>query len=237
MHYIHRLRGFMKKQILMVLLLCSSVLKIESFTYINGQPISIVSLTADSCCEEIHYNILNSGNGVYSDQKRYFGIHNMSIDMPGYERVWLIKDDICLYPKLFTLVAQILPKNFFVTQRFACIQSSLPVLPLLLPLTLGFKLNDDVLTIFSSTFRYAMLAPFWTKEEISLVRKNDGKWSSTPTLAVSVNGTTVVVGVEKAVQLSNASTYWATVATAPYVAVGAVIAVLAMTACQMAKSY
>ncbi len=231
----------------MVLLLCSSVLKIESFTYINGQPISIVSLTADSCCEEIHYNILSSGNGLYSDQKRFFGIHTMSIDIPGYERVWLIKDDICLYPKLFTLVAQILPKNFFVTQRFACIQSSLPVLsglqsllpilPLLLPLTLGFKLNDDVLTIFSSTFRYAMLAPFWTKEEISLVRKNDGKWSSTPTLTVSVNGTTVVVGVEKTVQLSNASTYWATVATAPYVAVGAVVAALVMTACQMAKGY
>lgn len=198
------------------------VSKIESFSYMNGQDISVRSVLTDSCYASINYNILDSGDGHFSEHKRYFGIHNMTVAIPGYEVVYLIKDDVCLYPRLFTLLAKVLPKDFCVTQRWACIQSPLP-------LSLGFKIKDDVLIISASTYMYTILAPFLTTESISLVKSKDWKEGQDvrdATFTVTVNGLSVVVGAERVVQIKNYSGYWATINLAPYVVGTAVIAAI-----------
>ncbi|MBI2353213.1 hypothetical protein HYV11_03175 [Candidatus Dependentiae bacterium] len=190
----------MKKYIF--LLLISVGYKIESFTYINGKDISLRTIVTGACYMPIDYNILNSGDGHLSEYKRYFGIHNMSITIPGYEKIDLIKDDVCFYPSLFTLLASVLPKNSFITQRWACVKY-------FLPLSFGFKVKNNELIVSSSIFRYAILAPFLTKENIPLVlSKNDEKildGGNKITFTVSVNGRTVVVSEEEVVQIFSQS--------------------------------
>lgn len=214
----------MKKLIILFFVFVCISLRVEPISYTNGEYISLGTIITDSSYAQIDYNILNVGDGCLSEYKRYFGIHNMTIDIPGYERVWLVKDDICRYPKLFTLVAKILPENFFVTQRWACIQS-------FLPLTLAFKIKDGVLVITASTFKYSVLAPFLTTETIPLKKSKD--WTEEPCMhhakfMVSVNGTTVVVGEERVVQLQNYSGSLAIVSVLPYMIKATVAAVISL---------
>lgn len=183
----------------MSILLCFGASHIHSFSYMNGKDVSLRTIMTEACYVNLDYNILNSGDGHLSEHKRYFGMHNFSVQIDGYETVHLIKDDVCQYPELFTMLGSVLPQNFFLTQRWACVKW-------LLPLSFGFKIRNNQLIVYSSIFSYSFLAPFLTTEKIDLVKTNSKSQcidSRDAKFVVSVNGRTVVVGEEEVVQVHN----------------------------------
>ena len=188
----------------MSILLCFGASHIHSFSYMNGKDISLRTIITGACYANLDYNILNSGDGHLSEHKRYFGMHNFSVQIDGYETVHLIKDDVCQYPALFTLLGNILPQSFFVTQRWACVKW-------FLPLSFGFKIKNNQLIVYSSISRYSLLAPFLTTEKINLVKtnsKNQCVDSRDTKFVISLNGRTVVVGEEEVLKIYSSSGQW-----------------------------
>lgn len=185
---------------------------VKSFSYMNGETISFRSILTGSCCTSIDYNIINAGDNSIGGFKRLFGIHDMSITIPGYEPVYLVREDVCLHPHLFTML-WLFGKNNPIVQRSACVKW-------FLPLSFGFKVQDDTLTIQSSIWKYRLLAPFRATAKISLVKslKFDIRQKQVDKklpITVSVNGRTVIVDQKTVVQIYSLSALEA--AIIPYV--------------------
>lgn len=176
-------------------------------SYMNGQDITFKTILTGDCCTSVDYNILNDGAGNIGGAKRVYGIHNMSIEIPGYEVVHLVKDDVCLHPNLFTMLNVFLSDNNFLVQRWACVKWHLPA-PFnfrQLPLSFGFQVQNDTLTVYSSIWKYRFLAPFRAKKVISLTKTAAWNAKQNATIKVSVNGRSVVVEAKTIVQIYSAS--------------------------------
>ena len=86
----------MYKKIIFFAFFTFSFTQINCFSYINGQGVSFKTILTGDCGTSVNYNILNDGKGEIGGVKRLYGIHNMSLEIPGYEVVHLVKDDVCL---------------------------------------------------------------------------------------------------------------------------------------------
>ena len=191
----------MKK--LLLLALIGTCFEMKSLYYMNEEPISFRSIFTGKNCTSIDYNITNDGNGSVGGYKRLFGVHDMFISIPGYEPVYLIQEDVCFYPHLFTML-WFLGKNNPLVQRFACVKWWLP-------LSFSFKVQNDTLTIQSSIWKYRYLAPFRATAKISLIKvllssetQNKSLDKNLP-ITVSVNGRTALVDQKTILQIYSLS--------------------------------
>jgi len=148
----------MKKYIVFLALISNFI----HSSYMNDQAISFRTILTGDCATSIDYNILNKGDGSIGGQIRLYGIHNMSVTVEGYEKIDLIKDDVCLYPYLFTILGSVLWNDNMFVQRWACVKWWMP-------LTFGFKINNNRLTILSSITKYKLLSPLRAKEVFDLI--------------------------------------------------------------------
>ncbi len=181
------------------LLLC--VGKMDSFYYMNSEPISFRSILTGSHCTSIDYNIVDAGDGSIGGYIRLLGVHDMVVSIPGYEPIVLIKEDVCEYPNLFTML-WMFGKGNPIVQRYACVKW-------FLPLSFGFKAENETLTIYSSIWKYRLLAPFRAKQIIPLVRSNEYtselNADKKALISVSVNGRSVEVNQRTVVQIYSLS--------------------------------
>lgn len=151
---------------------------------------------------DIDYNVVNDGKGSVGGDKRLYGIYNMSINIPGYQTVWLVKDDVCLHPHLFTILGNILSDDNMLVQRWACVKW-------FLPLSFGFQVRNNVLQIYSSIFKFKIVSLFRARETIYLTKEpnNTDKnvLDENLRITVSVNGRTAVVEQKTIVQIYSLS--------------------------------
>lgn len=171
----------------------------DCINYMNDQDVSFNTDLTGACVIPIYYNILNQGDGKIGGVKRLFGIHNMSVTVDGYETIDLIKDDVCMYPCLFTFLSNILSDHNMLVQRWACVKWGLP-------LSFGFKVENDTLVILSSIFKYRFLSLFRAQETVLLTKKIGAKESADKDLLcfVSINGRSAVVAQKNVLQVINA---------------------------------
>ena len=155
----------MNKLIYFLLIFFSIEIK-TFFNYMNDTPISFKSELTGDAAAYLDYNILNNGDGGIGGDIRVCGIHNMSVTVQGYETIDLIKNDVCLYPNLFTILGSILWNSNVLVQRWACVKW-------FLPLYFGFKLQENELIIFSSLSQSRIFSPLRAKKVISLVQAYD----------------------------------------------------------------
>lgn len=190
------------KKLLLLFALVSAYADVKSCSYINGEPISFRAILTGSSCTSLDYNIINAGDNSIGGFKRLFGIHEMSITISGYEPIYLVQEDVCLYPHLFTML-WFLGKSSSIAQRSACVKW-------VLPLSFGFKVQDNTLTIQSAIWKYRFLAPFRATAKISLVKSaqfdiQQKQLDKNLPITVSVNGRTVVVTQKTIVQIFSSS--------------------------------
>ena len=126
----------------------------------------------------------------------------MSIEMQGFEVIDLVKNDICIYPHLFTILNNILSNNNIFVQRWACVKWCLP-------LSFGFKVENNMLYIVSSIWKYRILSILRAKETIPLIKKNNFSIDNTSNehlkITVSINGRSVEVEQKTIVQIYSIS--------------------------------
>ncbi|MBI2353212.1 hypothetical protein HYV11_03170 [Candidatus Dependentiae bacterium] len=188
----------MKKYIFLLLILVAY--KAESFTYINGENVTLKRFISGSRLMKMQYNPLHAGDDQIGSDKRNFGIHNMSIEIPGYETVSLIDNGYCREPKLFTLFAQLFSKDNGFVQRNACVKY--------LPLSFGFKVDNDTLVVSTAVSKYSILAPFLTKSWISLQKKPNccqELENKNIELLVKINGRAAAVSCKDILTVKNAA--------------------------------
>lgn len=201
-----------KKKLFLLFVFFNSCVDLKSYYYMNSEPISFRSILTGNNCTSVDYNILNAGDGSIGGFKRLFGVHEMSITIPGYEPVYLVQEDVCFYPNLFTML-WFLGKNNPIVQRSGTVKW-------FLPLSFGFKVEDDNLIILSSIWKYRLLAPFRATAKISLVRSagfdiSQKQLDKDLSVIVSVNGRTVTVCQKTVVQIYSKSALQA--AVIPYI--------------------
>jgi len=170
----------------------------DCFNYMNDQDVSLRTVLTGDYVMSIYYNILNQGDGTLGGVRRWFGIHNMSVTVDGYEAIDLIKDDVCMYPRLFTLLSNILSDENVLVQRWSCVKWALP-------LSFGFKVENDKLIIVSSIWKYRFLSLFRAKETILLTKKIETKQLADKDLlcTVSINGRSAIVAQKTVLQVIN----------------------------------
>jgi len=174
-----------KKLYIIFLASCINSYAIE---YINGKVVTPYALLTGRYVVKL--DVDHSSYGSHDEQdvalaKKTYGIHNMQIVVKGYEPVDLIKKDFCYYPKLFTLMAHMLPLENQVLQRWARIKY-------FHPLSFSFKVEQDTLKVSSALYRWKSVAPFLTEEIISLSPAGDISMSSqNRPVKVIVNGKSV----------------------------------------------
>jgi hypothetical protein len=174
---------------------------LSSCSYMNDKEITFRTILTGDCCTSIDYNILNDGDGHIGGVKRMYGIHNMFLTIPGYETVHLIKDDVCLHPYLFTILNNLFARDNMFVQRWACVKW-------FLPLSFGFKVENGLLTINSSIWKYKFLSLFRANETIQLVKnaKFDASIDDKDlTISVTVNGRTAEVAQKTVLQIYSLS--------------------------------
>lgn len=188
----------MHKKLVLFLLSSFMVFQLNCLNYMNDEDISFATFLTGSRVKSIYYNILNNGDGTIGGARRFFGIHNMSVTVDGYETIDLIKDDVCMYPYLFTILSNFLSDNNIIVQRWACVKW-------LLPLSFGFKVENNHLTILSTILRYRFLSLCRAKETILLTEKMDVQKSADKDLlcTVNINGQSVVVSQATVLQVTN----------------------------------
>ncbi|MFA5998757.1 MAG: hypothetical protein WC747_01930 [Candidatus Babeliales bacterium] len=169
--------------------------------YMNDEEITFKTIFTGSCATSIQYNILNNKDGSIGGDKRLFGIHNMTVEIPGYEVVHLIENDICLHPSLFTMASIFLSDDNVLVQRWACVKW-------ILPLSFGFKVENNSLNVFSSIWKYRFLAPLRAQKIIELVKKenfDEAQSLQGLMIKVTVNGRSVVACQHTVVQIYSLS--------------------------------
>ena len=145
--------------------------------------------------------MFNDGHGNIGGPKRFVGIHNMTLEIPDYQPVHLIKNDVCFYPGLFTILNNFLANDNMLVQQCACVKLSN------LPLFFGFQIQNDVLTVYSSISKYRFLAPFRAQEIIQLRKTSTFDIKRDLTVTVSINGRAVVVKPKTIVKAYSSSSY------------------------------
>jgi len=166
--------------------------------YMNDRPVTLKSLLLGSAATSLNHNILDNGKGQVGGEVRVYGIHDMWVQPSGYERVYLVKDDVCLYPNLFTVLGAVLPKNNMLTQRWACVKWCWP-------LSFDFNVVNDTLQISSTVFKYRFLTLYKAYNEIQLVSQEPRNANDEMTIMVSVNDRAVAVAPNKMVQAYSTS--------------------------------
>ena len=171
-------------------------------SYMNDEDISFKTIVTGDCCTSINYNIINNSDGNIGGKKRLYGIHNMSIEIQGFEVIDLVKNDICIYPHLFTILNNILSNNNIFVQRWECVKCCLP-------LSFGFKVENNMLYNVSSIWKYRILSILRAKETIPLIKKNNFSIDNTSNehlkITVSINGRSVEVEQKTIVQIYSIS--------------------------------
>ncbi len=188
----------MHKKLILFLLSSFMVFQLNCLNYMNDEDISLVTFLTGSRVKSIYYNILNNGDGTVGGFRRLFGIHNMSVTVDGYETIDLVKDDVCKYPYLFTILSNVLSNDNMIVQRWSCVKW-------LLPLSFSFKVENNHLTILATIFRYRFLSLCRAKETILLTEKMDVQKSKDKDLfcTVNINGQLVVVSQTTVLQITN----------------------------------
>ncbi len=177
---------------LFLALFFASVVQADWLSYINKKDISLRSFVNDCCVLPLSYSMLDAGDEHHSigSKKRFFGIHNMQVRVPGYQPIDLVKDDVCEYPHLFTILGVVTPnclKTNFITQRWACVKY-------FLPLYFGFEVQGDTLRVTSALSQYRVFAPCMASQEFSLIETFDYNDSDSKRLIeVRVNGRGVLL--------------------------------------------
>jgi hypothetical protein len=192
----------MRKIIMFSLVLLSASFS-YGFRYMNDQSITIKSILTGDFCTSIDYNILNNGVGNCNlgGDIRTYGIHNVWVQVEGFERVDIVKNDVCFYPHLFTILGYFLPKNSMFTQRWATVKW-------FWPLTFSLKVNQGKLDISSTITKYRALSLFRSCESIELKPIKDQqvqKPESECMITFSINGRAVVVEPKTMVQIYSLS--------------------------------
>ncbi len=167
----------------------------------NDEKISFRTILTGNRATSIDYNVVNEQHGTIGGQIRLFGIHNMTLEIPGYERIDLIKDDVCLYPSLFTMLSFMFRDDNSLVQRWACVKWWLP-------LSFGFKVSKDALTVSSSIYKYRALSWCRAKKTIKLVKKIDVTQQADDQnlmVTVSVNGRSAIVDQKTVLQIYSMS--------------------------------
>ncbi len=205
----------MHKKLVVFLLSCFMVSRLQCYKYMNDQEVSFKEILAGLFVASIDYNIFNNGDGTIGGARRLYGIHNMSVTIDGYESIVLVKDDVCLYPHLFTILSKIIPENYpqlfkilgnvfpdtdALVQRWACVKW-------ILPLSFSFKIENDRLIILSSISKYKFLTLFRAKETIALVKSSDSNVLEDENLfiTVKINGRSATVSQKTVLQLYSLS--------------------------------
>lgn len=171
------------------------------FNYMNDETVSFRTILTGDCATSIDYNIVNDKQGTIGGQIRLFGIHNMNLEIPGYETIHLIKNDVCLHPNLFTMLNVLFKDYNMLVQRWACVKW-------FMPLSFGFKVSHDVLTVSSSIYKYRALSWFRATKTIKLIKKIDvidQVDDQNLTIKVSVNGRTAIVNQKTVLQIYSQS--------------------------------
>lgn len=172
------------------------------FTYSNDESITFKTILTGDRCTSVDYNIVNNQDGTIGGNIRLCGIHNMSIDIAGYETIHLVKNDVCKYPSLFTILSYVLRDDNMLVQRWSCVKW-------LLPLSFGFKIENGTLRIFSAITKYKILSPLRAKEIIPLIKKSDQNDINTShenlKITVSINGRSATVEQKTIVQIYSIS--------------------------------
>lgn len=137
-------------------------MKVDAFCYMNDQLQTFRSYLTGDCAAYLDYNICNNGDGAIGGKIRLYGIHNMSVTVQGYKTIDLVKDDVCFYPNLFTILGSILWDSNMFVQRWACVKW-------FMPLFFGFKLDQKKLTVFSSLSDYRILSVCRASRVINLI--------------------------------------------------------------------
>lgn len=174
----------MRKLYIFILASCVNTNAIE---YINGK--AVTAYTALTCRYVVKLEVDHATYGSDRDKeaklcKKAYGIHNMQVVVKGYEPIYLIKEDFCYYPRLFTLIAHMLPAQNSILQRWARIKY-------FHPLSFSFKVEQDALKVSSALYRWKPLAPFLTQEVITLIPACDIAVPQKLPLKVIVNGKSV----------------------------------------------
>lgn len=191
---------FMNKKTICIFALLFVAYKTDCF-YMNDEEVTFETIFTGSCSTSTEYNILNNKDGKIGGDKRLFGIHNMTIEIPGYEVVNLIENDICLHPSLFTMASIFLPDDNELVQKWACVKW-------VLPLSFGFKVENNSLNVFSSIWKYRFLAPLRAQKTIELVKKenfDEAQSLQGLMIKVTVNGRSVVACQHTVVQIYSLS--------------------------------
>lgn len=171
------------------------------YFYMNDEEVTFKTIVTGEYVTSIHYNMLNGKDGNIGGDKRLFGIHNMTVEVQGYEVVRLVEDDICLHPSLFTMLNVFLSDDNELVQRWSCVKW-------LLPLSFGFKVENDSLVVFSSIWQYRFLSPFRAQKTIALVKKanfDNVQPAQDLMITVTVNGRTSLVSQRTVVQIYSTS--------------------------------
>lgn len=175
--------------------------------YMNDRPVTFKSLLLGCAATSLNHNILDNGNAQVGGEIRVYGIHEMWVQPSGYERVYLVKDDVCLYPNLFTVLGSVLAKNNMFTQRWACVKWYWP-------LSFDFNVVNNTLQVSSTVFKYRFLTLYRASNEIPLISQMSLAPVDPMMITVSVNGRTVSVTPNKMVQVYSTSALhpWAVLA-------------------------
>ena len=181
----------MKKIILFGILSVIGI-QLHGFSYINNKDIALRDSYLDCDCVVLQYNSLDSGDEYHSagSKKRFLGMHNMQVRVPGYEPVYLIQDGVCEYPHLYTIIGAITPSSLkynLITQRWACVKY-------FMPLYFGFEVKKEQLIVTSALSKYRFFAPCMAKQAIDLV-KTEGysDQDSSNNIEVHLNGRGVLL--------------------------------------------
>lgn len=157
------MKDIVKKLLFFIFSLC---VECNSIEYIDGQVVTLYKVLTGSHVVKVSIDQFEHGsvfNNEVNNKKRDYGIHNMQVIVKGYEPIDLIKDDVCYYPRLFTLIAHMVSAENPVVQRWACVKY-------FHPLSFFFKVESGSLRVFSAVYRWKLLAPCLTEEIIPLKR-------------------------------------------------------------------
>lgn len=148
---------FVKKLFFLILMFSVPSKPIE---YIDGQVVTLYRVLSGSHVVKLGIDPYSSGS-LKENEIRAYGIHNMQIIVKGCEPVNLVKDDVCHYPMLFTLLARVASVHNSIVQRWACVKY-------FHPLSFAFKVESGCLKISSSLYQWKFLAPCLTEQIVPL---------------------------------------------------------------------
>lgn len=174
----------MRKLLALILTLC---LKCQAIEYIDGQVVTLYKVLTGSHVVKLGVDYFAYGSekdNEIDNRKKSYGIHNMQVIVKGHEPINLIKDDICFYPRLFTLIAYMMPEQNPVVQRWSRVKY-------IHPLSFAFKIDSGRLKISSALYRWKPLAPCLTEEVVSLRQIENVSMAENLSINVVVNGKSI----------------------------------------------